>query len=483
MKDFDYYLNQLGEIGFVEEIMHSIVYASGLPRVQPGELILFESGDLGEVFSLAPEKIEVLLLTKANLKVGSKLVRTATKMKIPVGAGLLGRSVDPLGNPLDGKNISNIEEYRVVDVPPAKIIERVEVQKPLATGVTLVDLVVPLGKGQRELVIGDRKVGKTEFIIQTLTTQAKLGTVCIYAIIGQNQIDIKRMAEVFRGSGVGQNIILVASASSDTAGVVFLTPYTAMTVAEYFRDKGMDVLIILDDMTTHARNYREISLLAKRFPGRASYPGDIFYAHARLIERAGNFKKGSITALPVAESILGDLSGYIQTNLMAMTDGHIFFDIELYNQGKRPAINPFLSVTRVGHQTQTELQKDLSRELSSFLVTYEKMKQFVHFGAEVGDTAKNILSLGSKVDLFFNQGTNATVPISINIIILSSLWSGIWTDANETDLRRQMEKLVLAYNTDGSFKKQADDLIDKSKSFSDIVNYIRRNNEFVTSKF
>ncbi|OGM24063.1 hypothetical protein A2715_02700 [Candidatus Woesebacteria bacterium RIFCSPHIGHO2_01_FULL_39_32] len=482
MKDFNYYLDSLGEIGFVEELMHSLIYASGLPRVHPGELVLFESGDLGQVFSLTPEKIEVLLLTRANLKVGSKLVRTDTRMQIPVGVGLLGRVIDPLGNPLDGAKLTDTEDVRTVDIAPPKIVERVEVQKPLITGVTLVDLVVPLGCGQRELVIGDRKTGKTDFLLQSMVTQAKLGSICIYAQIGQKQFDIKKMSEFFAETGIKKNTVLVASSSSDPAGVVFQTPYTAMTIAEYFRDKGLDVLLILDDMTTHARNYREISLLAKRFPGRASYPGDIFYVHARLIERAGNFKKGSITALPVAESILGDLSGYIQTNLMAMTDGHIFFDIELYNQGKRPSVNPFLSVTRVGHQTQTDLQRDLSRELSSFLVTYEKMKQFMHFGAEVGETAKKILALGNKVDSFFNQSPTASIPLEINMIILGGLWAGVWSETKEADLRRQMERLVLAYNTEGSFKKQVDDLITQSKSFSDLVNFIRRNNEFLTSK-
>src|SRR3990167_2873659 len=200
MKDFNFYLDSLGEIGFVEELMHSLIYASGLPRVHPGELVLFEGGDLGQVFSLTPEKIEVLLLTRANLKVGSKLVRTDTRMQIPVGVGLLGRVIDPLGNPLD---------------------------------------------------------------------EAKLGSICIYAQIGQKQFDIKKMSEFFAETGIKKNTVLVASSSSDPAGVVFQTPYTAMTIAEYFRDKGLDVLLILDDMTTHARNYREISLLAKRFPGRA----------------------------------------------------------------------------------------------------------------------------------------------------------------------------------------------------------------------
>jgi F0F1-type ATP synthase alpha subunit len=244
----------------------------------------------------------------------------------------------------------------------------------------------------------------------------------------------------------------------------------------------MDVLLILDDMTTHARVYREISLLARRFPGRGSYPGDIFYLHAKLIERAGNFKKGSITALPVAESILGDLSGYIQTNLMSMTDGHIFFDIDLYNEGKRPAVNPYLSVTRIGHQTQTHLLKDLSRELTSFLVSYDTMKQFLHFGAEVGATAKNILLLGERIDVLFNQGTTSIIPINVNILSLGGLWAGIWNEIKLPDLKRELEQLVLNYQTDDAYKKKVNNLIENTNSFSVLVNLLRRQGEIITEK-
>jgi len=233
-------------------------------------------------------------------------------------------------------------------------------------------------------------------------------------------------------------------------------------------------------MTSHARYYREISLLAKRFPGRSSYPGDIFYAQARLIERAGYFKTGSITCLPVAESVLGDLSGYIQTNLMAMTDGHIFFDIELYNQGKRPAVSPYLSVTRVGHQAQTPLQKDLSRQLSSFLVSYDRMKQFMHFGAEAGETVKSVLDLGAKVDLLFSQSENSIIPINANIAILAGLWAGVWNEIEVGNLRKAMEQVILNYQTNSVYKKQIDDIMSTSQKFSDMVNAIRQNNQIVS---
>jgi F-type H+/Na+-transporting ATPase subunit alpha len=482
MKDFQHYLDNVGEIGYVVQNVHSIVYVSGLPGAHPNEVVIFENKDTGLILSLGREFLEVLVFSNTEVRVGSRVVRTGESVTIGVGEGLLGRMIDPLGAPLDKKGEIKDLTQSLVDISPPKIVERRNIEEPLMTGVAIVDLISPLGKGQRELVIGDRKTGKTELLLQTMSTQAKLGTVCIYSVIGQKQIDISKLYEFFTSKGIIQNTILLVSSSSDSSGLIYLTPYSAMTIAEYFRDKGMDVLLVLDDMTTHARNYREISLLARKFPGRSSYPGDIFYIHSRLVERAGSFKKGSITCLPVAESILGDLSGYIQTNLMSMTDGHIFFDIELVSQGKRPAVNPFLSVTRVGHQTQTPLQKDVSRELSVFLVTYDRMKQFMHFGAEVGDTAKNILNLGARVDAFFNQPGTDIVSININTLIIAGLWAGIWSEVKIDQFKMEMEQLTLLYSTDDAYKKEVDTFIESSKIFSDIVTGLRRDNNMIVSK-
>lgn len=481
MKNFDYYLEKLGEIGFVEEVMHSIVNVSGLPGAQPYEVVIFDSGDVGQVMSLLENVVEVLILSGAKIRVGSKVVRTDEMLQVPVGNAFLGRVVDSLGKPIDGgKEIRGT--YSPIDTQPHGIVGRKQIEKPLETGVTAVDLVVPLAKGQRELVIGDRKTGKTQFLLQALLNQAKKGTICIYALVGQRQVDIKKLAEFINDKKIKANTLVVATSSSDPSGLIYLTPYAAMTYAEYFRDRGVDVFLILDDMTSHARCYREISLLAKRFPGRSSYPGDIFYSQARLMERAGRFKTGSITCIPVAESVLGDLSGYIQTNLMAMTDGHIFFDIELYNKGKRPAVSPYLSVTRVGHQAQSPLQRDLSRQLSSFLVNYDRMKQFMHFGAEAGETVKNVLALGRKLDIFFNQPSNTTIPINANTVILAGLWAGIWSETEIKNLKKEMEQIILNYQTNSDYKKQIDTIISASESFSDLVNAIRQNNNVIINQ-
>ena len=482
MENFDYYLEKYGEIGFVEESVHSLVYVSGLPKVHPNEMVIFEDGDIGQVLGIDSDQAEVLLFSHSKIRVGSKLARTDRYVTISVGDSLLGKTIDPLGRILGRTDTVEGTELRNIESDPPKLMDRKPIEKPLESGVSLVDMVVPLAKGQRQLVIGDRKTGKTEFVLQTIITQARLGTICIYAVIGQKYIDIKKLTTTFAEKNILGSTVVIASSSSDASGLIYLTPYTAMTIAEYFRDKGMDVLLILDDLTTHARTYREISLLGRRFPGRSSYPGDIFYIHARLCERAGNFKKGSITCLPLAESLLGDLSGYIQTNLMAMTDGHIFFDIDLYNQGKRPAVNPFLSVTRVGHQTQTPLLRDTSRELSSFLVTYERMKQFLHFGAEVGETARNILALGSRIDSYFNQGTEKTIPLNINLLILAGLWAGVWSDTKVEDMRLQMERVNLSYSTDPNFKTQVNEILAKSKTFSELVSSLRRNADLIRSK-
>lgn len=479
---FSYYLEKIGEIGFVEQNLHSLVYVSGLPEVHPGEMVIFEGGGAGQVFTLNKDYVEVLLFSNSEVVVGTKVVRTGETLKVPIGKGLLGRVINPLGVALDDKPTPTDVSEVIVDKAPPKIVERATPDKPMETGVSLVDVVVPLAKGQRELIIGDRKTGKTEFLLQTIISQAYKGAICIYAVIGQKRTDILNLAGFFKDEKAFKNTIIVASSSSEASGIVYLTPFTAMTIAEYFRDLGMDVVLILDDMTTHARVYREISLLGRRFPGRSSYPGDIFYLHAKIVERAGNFKKGSITLLPVAESLLGDLSGYIQTNLMSMTDGHIFFDINLYNDGKRPAVNPFLSVTRVGRQVQSKLLKDAGREIIGFLVSYDRMKQFLHFGAEVGQSARNILALGTKVDVFFNQANFSNMDVNLSLLILSGLWAGIWEDKENTNLKRSFEQIMLCFNTDEQYKKQVTDLISKHQKFASLVTYLRREGEIIKSK-
>ncbi|CAN5323476.1 F0F1 ATP synthase subunit alpha [soil metagenome] len=471
MFNFKDCLDSVGEVGLVEEIHHSIVYVSGLPKLKPDEIVVFENGQIGETLSLSKDSAEILILSEKNVKVGDKLARTNKFLSIELSDEILGKVIDPLGNSL------NETKYKVsrgmkLNSPPPDLMSRKPISESLETGVSLVDLIIPIGVGQRELIIGDRKTGKTQFFIRTILNQAQKGNICIYASIGKKIDEIKEILEGLKKKGIADKCIVVASSASDAPGLIFITPYTAMAIAEYFKDQGKNVILILDDLTNHAVYYRQISLLAGRFPGRNSYPGDIFYVHSRLLERAGNFKTGSITCFPVAESILGDLSGYIQTNLMSITDGHIFFDSEMANLGRRPAINPFLSVTRVGQQSQTQLVREISRELSSFLISTEELQGFLHFGAELSEEISQKIKLGNRILDFFNQPVD-TVPINMSILIISMLWIGTWRDQKTIDMKSKMKKMILDYDSNAQFKKAIDDLILKTNSFRDFLNSLR----------
>jgi len=482
MKDYKFYLEKTGEIGYVGKLIHSIVYIEGLPGARSYEVVVFENGGLGLILSLGRKYIEVLLLGQ-EARVGEEVARTGETLQIPLSTEILGNAVSPLGIGLNGSKVVNKpEETRPVDNEPLGILGRNEVKRPFETGTKIVDLIIPLGRGQRELVVGDRKTGKTLFLMQTMLAQALQGTICVYTAIGKRQHELLDIINFINTNKINNNTVVVASGSADQAGLVFLTPYTAMTIAEYFRDKGKDVLVILDDMTAHANYYREITLLARRFPGRSSYPGDIFYIHAKLIERAGSYEKGSITCLPVAEAVMGDLSGYIQTNLMAMTDGHIFFDIDRYNRGIRPAINPFLSVTRVGLQAQSPLVRDLNRQISSFLVHLEDLRDFMHFGTEVSESLKKTLDLGEKVEEFFGQPDLSIVPVNISIFLLAAIWGGFAKDVDRDRLASLYDKVLQKYIKDNQFKQQVDSVVLGSPSFSEIVNKVLLYKEALTNE-
>jgi F-type H+-transporting ATPase subunit alpha len=480
MKDFNYYLNSIGEIGYVEQTTSSIIYASGLPGVKPGELVLFENGQLGETLSLSHHAIEILVFSKDGLTLGTKIVRTNDLLKIPVGIELLGKIIDPLGNNLEESlPVRRPKMLRAIVASPSGITSRKAIKRHLATGVPVVDLVLPLGYGQKQLVIGDRKTGKTDFLLQAILTQAKLGNICIYAAIGKRKFDIIKLKDVFAKYQILDRVVIVASGSQDPIGMIYLTPYSAMTISEYFRDQGFDVLLVLDDLSTHAKFYRELALLGKRFPGRSSYPGDIFYTHASLLERAGNFAtpKGerAITCLPVAETIEGDLSGYIQTNLMSMTDGHLYFDLDLFAKGRRPAINPFLSVTRVGRQTQSNLERQINREILSFLTLFEKMQRFAHFGAELNETIKATLSVGEELTKFFQQPPSTIIPIHVQILLFCLLWISVVQKRSPSEAYEKLqdlEKIVKLYEGNQDFRKKLDTIIQTTESFNDLLRII-----------
>jgi len=482
MRDFKYYLDSISEIGFVEEAFSAIVYVSGLPKVKTDELVMFETGKIGLVLSFDSDLVEVLVFSKEPIGHGTKVVRTNEFLRVPVGVELFGRTIDPFGNPLTKMEAyKKPVELRGINTPAPGILSRKTINRQLETGIPAVDLIIPLGFGQRELIIGDRKTGKSNFLMQTILCQAKQKHICVYAAIGKKRLDIKIAEEFFKKHGVFGQIIIIATGFDDPIGLSYLVPFSAMTISEYFRDAGYDVLLVLDDMTTHAKFYREISLLGKKFPGRNSYPGDIFYTHAKLMERAGNFQtsKGekAITCLSAAETIQGDLSGYIQTNIMSMTDGHLYFDSDLFAKGRRPAINPFLSVTRVGRQTQSALKRSINREIFSLLTIAEKMQNFSHFGAELTESSKTTLIVSEKVIKFLDQGPSTTMPINLQILLFSMLWSNILKNRNIEPIGTDIEKMIDKYNSGSTVKKDIDEIIEGTQSFNDMLRIMAEKGE------
>ncbi len=484
MNNFKRELDKTGEIGYVTQVVDTLVYANGIPGAKPDELIVFETGETGQVLSLLENEVEILTFSKTPVKVGTALTRTGKALEIPVGTELLGNIIDPFGNSLEEDKAFKKPRDRIgVNTDPEGIVERRTIKTYLETGTSIVDLMIPLGKGQRELVIGDRKTGKTNFLLHTIFTQASRGTICIYAAIGKKKMDIKKAQEFFEENKIMDKVIIIASTSTDPAGSIYITPYSALSVAEYFRNNGQDALVVLDDMSTHAKFYREISLLGKRFPGRNSYPGDIFYVHARLIERAGNFsvgdKEAAITCIPVVETNQGDLSGYIQTNLMSMTDGHLFFDTNLFYQGRRPAVNPFLSVTRVGRQTQSEVKRSINRELTSFLTLFERVQNFVHFGSELNDSAKVTLDMGNKILRLFDQPSGKLIPSNVQVVVFTILWGSLLPTETMEKLFERREKIIEKYNSDKNFKKTLDDFVESSQTLNDLMGKIKKDGNIV----
>jgi F-type H+/Na+-transporting ATPase subunit alpha len=477
MDKFKSYIESIGEYGVVKEVHHPIAVISGLPHAKPHEIVIFETGEMGEVFMIEKDTIDILVFSREPIKVGTQVARTDQFMSVPVGDELLGAIIDPLGEPLTAtKPFKRPKEMREIDREVHKLATRSKITKPLWTGTTLVDMMIPLGKGQRELVIGDRKTGKSSFLLSTIKKQVEEGAIAIYAGIARKKNDIKILQQYFEKEGIADKVVMVATTSKDSPSLIYVTPYTAITIAEYFRDKGQDVLVVLDDLSSHAKFYREVSLLAKRFPGRESYPGDIFYVHAKLVERAGCFyldeertKTASITCIPVVEIVESDLAAYISTNVMGMTDGHIFFDTNAYNEGKRPAINIPLSVTRVGKQTQTKLKREITSKLSAFLATYAKLESFSHFGAELSETVKAELNKGKNVYNFFDQHYNQSVPTDVQLIMFGLIWSNSLNDLNREQLHDLRKGMISAYNTTDEVKTFFGKLIEGVEKIDDLV--------------
>lgn len=412
---------EIGEVGEVLEVQDGIARVRGLRRAMLGEVLLFgRRGLRGQVLGLERECLQCILFGDYTvLHAGDAVFRTGSVLEVPAGEELLGRVVNPLGEPLDGKGEVTCRGRKRVFSPAPPVIDRVPVQRPLLTGIKIIDAMIPLGKGQRELIIGDRRTGKTTIALDTILNQRGKGVLCIYVAIGQRLANITQVVEVLRKYKALEYTTVVATSSEDPPALVYLAPYAGCAMGEYFMEQGEDVLIVYDDLTKHAVAYRSLSLLLRRPPGRESYPGDIFYIHSSLLERSAQLSEsrggGSMTALPIVETQEGDIASYIPTNIISITDGQIYLASDLCNKGFFPAINIGLSVSRVGGEAQTPVMKKVARRLRLDLAQYFELEEFARFGADLDVITRKQLEHGKRVLELMTQTYFAPLPLGIEI--------------------------------------------------------------------
>ncbi|MEK7070325.1 MAG: hypothetical protein AAB966_00805, partial [Patescibacteria group bacterium] len=415
---------------------------------------------------------------------GTKAARTNEFIMIPAGDELFGSIIDPLGNPMSAsKPFKKPKDSIDIEGELKSIAYRARIKKNLVTGTTLVDMLIPIGVGQRELIIGDRKTGKTAFLYTIVKKQVQDGAIVIVAAIGKKQTDIKHMYEVYEKDGLLKQMVIVASGSDSSPALTFLTPFSAMALAEYYRDRGRDVVLILDDLSTHAKFYRELSLIAGGFPGKDAYPGDMFHLHARLLERAGNFTikdgEAAISCFPVVETVDGELAGHIATNVMGVTDGHIFFDVNAYTKGRRPAIHIGLSVSRVGRQTQSNLEREIGREIIKFFAQYERVLTFSHFGAELSTKVKNMIKKGDVLYELFDQHYAMIVPKEIQLIMFGLIWLDTFAEVDLIEIGKIRNAFIVAFQ-DKKKKKLFDDIIKADTIYNLLTNISNKKEELMS---
>ncbi len=420
------------EVGYASSINDYIVWINGLPNVKINEIVTTKAGSRAIVTAISNNQVEALMLDDVAVAPEEMFRRSGSVFSIEVGQHLLGRSISPLGVPIDGKGrFTSPGISSMIEKPVLGIKAREKITRQFETGITLVDMLVPVSYGQRELLIGDARSGKTSLLIDIIINQRSKNLICIYAMIGKPIVEIKRLAEVLTINKAKSYCVIVAASSSERAPLIFLTPGVAVAIAEYFQSQGQDVLLILDDMGLHAKYYREISLLSGTAPGRESYPGDIFYQQAKLIERAGNFNKnyhgGSITALPVIETNLDDFSGFMPTNLMAMTDGHLLFSSARYHQGHRPSIDVAKSVSRVGRQTQLLAQKELADRVKTVLAEAAKLEAFSRLGTEVSAVTLAKIKHGKQIEAILSQPPLTKIPFVVQMIVLGLTFTPLFS--------------------------------------------------------
>ena len=426
-------LIEQSETGTVITVGDGIARVSGLDKCMVNELIEFPNGSFGMAQNLEENSVSVVILgTDAGIREGDTVKRTGKVVSVPVGEALIGRVVDALGEPIDGKGLIVADDYRAIEIKAPGVIERKSVSVPLQTGIKAIDAMIPIGRGQRELIIGDRQTGKTTIATDTIINQKGKNVICIYVAIGQKRSTVAQTVNTLTAAEAMDYTIVVSATASELAPMQYIAPYTGCTMGEYFMHQGKDVLVIYDDLSKHAVAYRTISLLIRRPPGREAYPGDVFYLHSRLLERAARmapeYGGGSLTALPIIETQAGDVSSYIPTNVISITDGQIFLETELFHSGIMPAINPGISVSRVGGAAQIKALKKVAGSLKLLYSQYRELQSFAQFGSDLDQDTKDRLALGSRIVEVLKQKNNAPVSVEDQVCMIYAVVNGYLAD-------------------------------------------------------
>lgn len=440
---------QVVDVGTVIQIGDGIARVHGLEKCMAGELLEFEGGVVGMALNLEEDNVGVVIMGPyKGIREGDQVKRTGRIMEVPVGEALLGRVVNALGQPVDGNGPVNTTAFRPVESPAPGVMARKSVHEPMQTGIKAIDAMIPIGRGQRELIIGDRQTGKTQIAIDTIVNQKGNGVICIYVAIGQKQSTVRGVVESLRKQGALDYTIVVTASASEPSPLLFLAPYTGCAMGEYFMYNGKHVLIVYDDLSKQAAAYRELSLLLRRPPGREAYPGDVFYLHSRLLERAAKLNDelggGSLTALPFIETQAGDVSAYIPTNVISITDGQIFLEADLFYSGQRPAVNVGISVSRVGSSAQIKAMKKVAGTLKTDLAQYRELAAFAAFGSDLDKVTKSRLDRGIRTLEILKQGVNQPLSVERQVVSLFIVTRGHTDDIPVGDVRR-FEAEFLSY--------------------------------------
>ncbi|MBE6710751.1 MAG: F0F1 ATP synthase subunit alpha [Ruminococcaceae bacterium] len=434
------------ETGTVITVGDGIATAFGLDNCMANELVEFEDGSVGMAMNLEENTVSIVLLTDSqDIREGSTVKRTGSVAGVPVGDAMLGRIVNALGEPIDGKGPIANDGRRPIESEAPGIIKRKSVSVPLQTGIKAIDAMIPIGRGQRELIIGDRQTGKTTIAIDTILNQRDTGVLCVYVAIGQKNSTVANLAETLKRAGADRYTVIVSASASEAAPLQYIAPYAGCAIAEYFMAQGKDVLIVYDDLSKHAVAYRALSLLIRRPPGREAYPGDVFYLHSRLLERAARvapeYGGGSITALPIIETQAGDVSAYIPTNVISITDGQIFLETELFHAGIIPAVNPGISVSRVGGNAQIKAMKKVAGRLKLLYSQYRELQAFAQFGSDLDADTKARLAQGERIVQVLKQDKNAPVAVELQVAIIYAVINDYLKDIEVADVKEYEKEL------------------------------------------